>query len=155
MGITVRVKIDGARETIAAFQRLGKDASAELRDASKEISTDLANKIRAAASSSDDQSALMVPTIRAQRDRVPSVVAGGNRRVGRQSRRSSGQKFTVASDLLFGANFGASRLDQFRSHRGAGEDDYWFFHTVEANQERIAKTWTDAADRLLSAWGRD
>ena len=153
MGITVRVRISGARETLAAFRDLPKDASDELREANKQISDELADKIRSAAGGSDEQSALMVRSIRATRDRVPSVTAGGNRRVGKQSRKSSGQDYTRASDILFGANFGASTLRQFRPHTGAGEDDYWFFRTVEANEERIAGEWGDAADRVLTKWG--
>ena len=153
MGITVSVRISGARETLAAFRALPKDASDELREANKQISDDLAGEIRTAAAGSDEQSALMVPSIRAKRDRVPSVEAGGNRRVGKQKRRSKGQGPTRASDILFGANFGASFLKQFRPHTGAGEDDYWFFRTVEANDERIAGEWGDAADRVLTKWG--
>lgn len=154
MGISVSVRIEGGRETLRAFSKLGKEASKALRDANKEISRDLAEKIRAAAEASDDQSAAVAPSIRARSDRVPSVQAGGGRRATHQRRRSRGQDYTRASDLIYGANFGATFLHQFRPHNGgAGQDDYWFFRTVEANQPRITAVWVETADRLLSEWG--
>jgi hypothetical protein len=146
MGITVRLKIDGARQTLAAFRRLPKEASKELRDANQTISEDLRDKIRAAAAGSDKQSALMVPTIKSRRDRVPSIEAGGTRRVGRAR--------VPAFKLVYGSNFGATYLHQFRKHNGgAGSEDYWFFTTVEHNEARLVKEWTDAADRILNDWG--
>lgn len=153
MGIAVRLRITGARETLAAFRQLPKDASKELRDANQQISTDLADKIRAAAESSSPQSAAVAPSIKARRDRVPSITAGGGRLATKQRRRSRGQAKTTAGKLVFGANFGASYLKQFRRHSGAGEDDYWFFRTVEDNEARIVDEWTQAADRVLNQWG--
>jgi hypothetical protein len=147
MGIVVRLKIDGVHETLAAFRSLPKEATAALRDANQKISEDLAEKIRDAARSSDAQSALIVPGIKARRDRVPSVQAGGKRKVGRNRK--------PLDKILFGANFGATYLKQFRKHNGgAGSEDYWFFSTVEENESRIVKEWNDAADRVLSQWGQ-
>ncbi len=154
MGIAVSVKIDGAKATLAAFSKLGKEANKALRTANREISRDLADKIRNAAELSDDQSAAVAKSIRAGSDRVPNVQAGGTRLATHQRRRSRGQRKTQAGDLIFGANFGATFLKQFRRHNGgAGADDYWFFTTVERNQPRIEKAWVDTADRLLTEWG--
>jgi len=154
MGITVNLKIDGARETLRAFGRLGKDANKALREANKDISSDLAGKIQTAARSSDAQSAAVASSIKARSDRVPTIEAGGRRLATKQRRRSSGQRKTQAGDLIFGANFGATYLPQFRPHNGgAGSDDYWFYSTVDDNEERIVKRWQDTADRLLSEWG--
>lgn len=144
--MAVSMKITGLRETLRAFRDLPKDATRELKDANIGISSDLAGKIADAARASSKQSALVAPTVRARRDRLPVVVAGGNKRVGRNR--------VPAYKVLFGANFGASRLKQFRSHRGAGEDDYWFFKTAEDNQPRIEAEWLKAADRVLDQWGR-
>ncbi|GAB3812084.1 hypothetical protein [Kribbella italica] len=148
MGIVVKVRIDGARETLAAFRKLPKEASAELRDANQKISEDMAEKIRTAARSSDAQSALVAQGIKARRDRVPTVQAGGKKRVGRNRK--------PLDKVLLGANFGARFLNQFRRQTGGfqGSEDYWFFSTVEREEPRIAKEWTDAADRVLSQWGR-
>ena len=153
MGITVRVKITGAREMLRAFKRLPKDANRELRQANKEISRSLATKIRAAAEGAPDQGPAVAPSVRAGADRVPNVQAGGPRRAGRQSRRSRGQRPTTAGDLVFGANFGATYLKQFPAHNGgAGSDDYFFFKTVEHNMSAIADQWTEAAETVLRKW---
>lgn len=152
MGITVRVKIAGAREMLRAFKRLPKDASRELREANREISKSLAGKIRTAASASSAQSAAVAPSIRAQNDRVPSVTGGGRRRATSQRRVSRGQDPTTAGDLIFGANFGATYLPQFRPQPG---DDYWFFRTVEQNMPAIEAEWIEACDTVLRKWAAD
>lgn len=156
MGIVVRVRITGAREMLRAFRRLPKDANKELRDANLEISRDLAGKIRAAATASPRQGPAVAPSVRAGRDRIPNVQAGGGRRAGKQTRRSRGQRPTTAGDLVFGANFGATYLKQFPGHNGgAGSDDYFFFTTVEDNMPSIAAEWTEAAERVLEKWATD
>jgi hypothetical protein len=139
---------------LRAFRAVPKDASKQLRDANLEISRDLAMKIRgAAASSVAAQGPIVAPSVRAGRDRVPNVTAGGSRRAGRQSRRSRGQRPTTAGDLIFGANFGAAHLRQFPAHNGgAGSDDYFFFRTVEHEMGDISDRWTKAAENVLSDW---
>lgn len=150
MGIAVRVRIEGARETIAAFRKLPKDATVALRDANQTISERLAVKIRSAAETANGQSALVAPTVKAKRDRIPSVQAGGKKRAGKQSRRSKGQKPTTVSDLIYGSNFGANFLSQFPKPT---EPDHWFFDTVESNQPLIESEWLKAVDDVLGKWG--
>lgn len=145
MALTVRLQIAGIRETIQKFKDLPKDANNELRDATEEVSKDLAEKIASEARRDSKQSALIAPTVKAKRDRVPVVEAGGTKRVG--SRRVPAYK------ILFGANFGATYLRQFRPHRPGGTDDYFFYSEVEANQSDIADRWTNSADRILQKWG--
>jgi hypothetical protein len=154
MGITFSLNTSGVRETLAAFKALPKEASAALRDANQHISDGLATKIRAAARGSSRQSAAVAVSVDARRDRVPNVVAGQrNPAVTSQSRRSKGQGPTRVSDLLFGSNFGASQLKQFRPHTGAGQDDYWFFRTVESSTGDVVRQWNDAVDEVLDQWG--
>jgi hypothetical protein len=150
----VHVSIHGVAEMKAAFRRLPKEASKSLRDQTGRLSVDLAQRIRSSAAGSSRQSAAVARTVRARRDRVPVVVAGGNQTVTRQRRVSSGQGPTRAYHLLFGANFGASFLKQFRRHRGAGQDDYWFFSTIEDNTDRIDDAWGRVLDDVASEWGR-
>lgn len=150
-GLNIRLRIEGVRETLAAFRRLPPDATRELRSASLRIAETLAGRVRAAGASDGPHSALVAPTVRAVRDRVPAITAGGSKTVGRQSRRSRGQGPTKASDLLFGSEFGATHLKQFRPHVGAGS--YWFFRTVEANQGEAVREWEQAADEIVNLWG--
>ena len=145
MGLTIRVSIKGARETIAAFRALPKEASKELRDASTRISEVEAVKIRTAATSSSAQSALVAPGVKARRDRLPSITVGGAKRVGRNRK--------PLNKIMYGANFGASTLKQFRPHRGAGDDDYWFFSTVEKDIPNMVDQWGRAVDKVLRRWG--
>lgn len=142
--LTIGVQIDGVRETLAAFRNLPKEASDALRDASQELARKLAlSAQRAAAGDSSPQSALLVPTIRAGRDRVPVVQAGGTRRVGRNR--------TPAWKLLFGSEFGSNRYKQF-GHKHAGRTGYWLFPTVERERTTIARAWRQAADDVTRAW---
>lgn len=143
-GLTVKVKITGARETLAAFRHLPDDANRELRTATLKIADSLATQIRGAATGSSAQSALVAPTVKAKRDRVPVIEAGGSKKVGTNKK--------PAHKILFGANFGATVLRQFRPHRGAGDNDYWFFHTVESQEARIDREWNEVADKIIARW---
>jgi hypothetical protein len=147
MGISLHLHMTGVRETVAAFKKLPKNATAELRDANQSIADSLDDKISTAARGSSKQSALVARGVKSRRDKVPSVQAGGATKVGSNRR--------PLHKILFGANFGAKFLPQFRPHRGAGEDDYWFYSTIQDNKEQIFKEWADAADRVLKEWGRN
>lgn len=152
MGIAVRVKITGAREMVRAFRRLPGDARRELRDSNVTISRREAARIKAAAVGSPRQGPAVAPSVRGTSlGGVPAVVAGGGRRAGSQSRRSSGQGPTTAGDLVFGANFGAARLRQFP----AKSDDYFFFSTVQDDMPAITAEWIEAADDVLRKWATD
>jgi hypothetical protein len=139
------VSVTGARETIAAFRVLPKDASKELRDASTRISQVTANRIRAAAIASSKQSALVASGIKANRDRLPSISVGGVKKVGRNRK--------PLNKIMFGANFGATYLKQFRPHRAGGTDDYWFFTTAEKDIPQMVDQWGRAVDKVLKRWG--
>lgn len=136
--LTVNVQIEGVRETLAAFRKLPKDASAELRERSLKLAELLADRARAAGRASDAQSAIVASTVKPMRDRVPVVQAGGSARIGRHG--------TPAWKILFGSEFGSS-LPQFRPHRGRA--GYWFFPTVEAEASTIDREWNTAADEVV------
>lgn len=136
----IQMHITGARETLAAFRRLPKDASTELRERSLKLSELLANRAMAAGRSDSRQSALVAGTVKPRKDRVPVVEVGGSARVGRHG--------TPAWKILFGAEFGAGpSLPQFRPHRG--REGYWFFPTVKAEQSTIDREWNEAADEIV------
>lgn len=141
-GLTVRLHIEGARGTLKAFRDLPKDASDELREATLKLSETMASRVTAAGRSDSPQSALVAGTVKANRDRVPSISAGGAKRVG--SNRKPAYK------ILFGSEFGSNRLKQFRPHLGRGS--YWFFREVEDNQSDIADAWRKVADDVLKKW---
>lgn len=141
--LIIRVHIDGLRETLAALRQLPKDASDELRAAALEISKEIAKAAAASGRREGRQAALVAGTVKAQRDRVPVVVAGGTKRIG--SRRKP------AYALLFGSEFGANVLQQYKPHLGKGS--YWFFRTIEDEQVEIAERWLKAADEVIRKFG--
>jgi len=157
--LTVKMHIDGVHQTLAAFRRLPKEASDSLRDHTLDLSKDLARKVAAAARVDSRQSAAVAPTVKALRDRVPAIVAGGMTRVGTPR--------VPAYAVIFGSEFGAKHRfgwysgsryaasfgRQYRRHVGRGS--YWFFRTVEENEAMIGQAWTRVADDIIDAWSRD
>lgn len=155
MALTIRVRIDGAREVLAAFRDLPKDAGVALRRRSLELSDSLAQQARAAGRADTAQSAAAARSVKAVKDRVPAVQAGGRMRV-----TSSGAS---ASDVLFGSEFGMSRRSgwfgrpqyrqsparQFRPHGGAAS--YWLVDTVTESTD-IGRAWLRAAADIARAF---
>ena len=147
--LTVKVHISGVRETLAAFRYLPKDAQDELRKKSKELAEDLARPVRAAGFALGPQDAIVARSVKAARDRVPTLQAGGRGKAGQ---------------LVFGSVFGMNRRSgwyarsrfrhaggrQFRPH--GGQDAYWFFPQVEEHEAEIGSAWTEAADEIVRRW---
>lgn len=142
-GLTLTVKIEGVRETLAAFRSLPRDASNALRERSMELAQVLAERVASAAEADSPQSALMAPTVKARRDRVPVIEAGGTKPVGSAS--------APAYKILFGSEFGARTLPQYRPHVGRGS--YWLFKTAFENQDEIETAWNHLADDIQRAFG--
>lgn len=145
--LVVNVKIDGLRETLAAFRALPKDASAEMRDEAGKIAADMAGWISSAARSDSRQSALVADTVKVRRDRVPVVEIGGTAKVGT----GTGRNKARAYQILFGANFGSRSFRQFRGWAGKG-NDYFVFTNIEAHEHEIETRYLDAADRVIAKW---
>lgn len=143
-GMRVRVRIDGVKEIVAAFKRMPENAQQELRHASEHLANELAFKIRVAGVASSGQSALVAPTVKAAKGNIPTITAGGGMLVGRNHK--------PAHKILFGAEFGAHTLRQFRPYTGT--DGYWFFRTIKDNERNISDRYNEAADAIVEAWGR-
>jgi hypothetical protein len=147
--ITYKFRVEGLRETIRAFRDLPKDANNELRDRTLVLAQTLAEQVRAAGMADGPQSARAAESVKAQRDRVPVIKAGGTKR---------------SSAVVFGSEFGMNRRSgwyaarrynasdgrQYRPHEG--RHSYWFFRTVEDNEGEIAAAWRQVADDVLARW---
>lgn len=156
-GLTIRLKGEGVRETLSVLRHFPKDANRQLREASLRIADLLAQSAKQ-ASSIDAQSAAVGKTVRAIKDRVPVVQAGGARRI-TSSR-------VPAWRLLFGSEFGAngrfgwysaaryaeSEGRQFSPHQG--RTGRWFFPTVERELPAALKEWREAADEIVRKFGQ-
>ena len=141
--LTITIQQEGVRETLAAFRGLPKEASNEIRDTSKRLAGLLATAAQAAGRQEGHQASLVASTVKAARDRVPVVQAGGTTRLG--SRKAPAWK------LLFGSEFGSNDYRQFPSmHRG--NVGIWFFPTVEDRASEIAAEWRQAAERIVRAF---
>lgn len=150
--LKIEVRIEGARETLDAFNRLEKSANAALRERSMALAEKLAGKVQAAGRASGKQAAAVAATVKARRDRIPVIEAGGSKRVTTSK--------VPASDIVFGSEFGGNRRTgwyganrfapsagrQFRPHLGRGS--YWFYETVYDSQAEIADAWSAAADDI-------
>jgi hypothetical protein len=143
-GITVTVKIDGLRETLAKFRELPKEANDQLRTESQKLSGDLADVIKANAGSEGRQWGILARTVKARKDRVPVVTAGGAVKLGRNRE--------PAYKLLFGAEFGATYLHQFKP-RTPGNEGYVFFKSAKRMQPTIGEAWNRAADDIVTRFG--
>lgn len=156
-GLTIKVSISGVRETLAKFNGLPKEASDSLRNASQELAGILADSARAAGLRQGSQAALVATTVKARRDRVPSVQAGGSARLGRHG--------APAYGLLFGSEFGMNRRSGWyrkgrfaqsvghQYHPHTGTEGLWFFPTVERESPAIAEQWNKAAEQLIDWFG--
>jgi hypothetical protein len=144
VALTITIKVEGARETLGAFRHLPREASEALRRETLVLAQDLAGNVAAAARADGPQTALMAPTVRALRDRVPAISAGGSSRVG--------SRHKPAYKIVFGSEFGATVHHQFRPHLGRGS--YWLFRTVEEHQAQIALAWQRVAIDVQREFGR-
>lgn len=154
---TVKLQITGVRETLKAFRDLPQDANDELRDGSMKLAQSLVPRVKAAGVAAGAQAAAVAPTVKAKRDRVPVIQAGGAKRVTKNRAR--------AGDLIAGSEFGADgrygwyarsryrHSDGQQYHAHTGRDGLWFFPTVEGAGPEIDHAWNEIADRIVRKWG--
>jgi hypothetical protein len=159
---TIKVQMDITPEIRALFKVLNemdKESKTELKEKVKGIAGWVADDIKRAAATApmSAQAMRVAQTVRANKDRVPSVTIGGSR-----------VKFSggaVSGDVLYGSEFGADPTSQsgkfpnggrrfpYRSpQRGQGSEGYWIYPTLRANQPRITREWHEAVDEVLSNW---
>ncbi|TDD98896.1 hypothetical protein [Jiangella asiatica] len=142
--LTMTVRVDGVHETLDAFRDLPKDANDQLRDRAQRLAQLLADRATQSGRAEGRQARLVATTVKARRDRVPVVEAGGTKRLGRNR--------APAFKLLFGSEFGSRRYRQFRPHLGRGS--YWFFKTIESEEALISREWNAAADEIIDEFTR-
>lgn len=152
----VKVRIKGVAGMRRTFRSLPPEANKSLRRQTLALSKELAAKIAAAATADGSQSAAVAGTVKAVPDRVPVITAGGPTGVGPRRKKSppswGGRRRVPAGKLLFGANFGATHLNQYRPHRPAGGDDYWFYKTIEDNEGEVSDAWNKVVDDVAAHW---
>lgn len=136
--LTVNLHIEGVKETLDRLNEMPKEANDAIKDRATEIARPVAERVRRAAKSRP-QDALLATTVRVRRDRLPVVLVGGAKKVGRNR--------VPAYKVLFGSEFGSNHLKQFRPH--LGQQGYWFFPTIEDSGQEIADAWNEAATDVI------
>lgn len=135
--------VAGLNKTLRALPRT---ASANLRDASQVIADKVAQDAAGAARAQGGVAALVAPTIRSGRDRVPVVRMGGSARLP-GPRNRSGKRQTIG-DVIWGAEFGGGArrtTQQFLPWRGNDTGaGYFLWPTVRGDRDFIEKEYGDA-----------
>lgn len=149
------IKVEGAKEVLAMFKDLPKEASDALRNASLPIGNELAGAIKAAAPHSrNPQAALLAQSVVVKRDRVPKVQAGGSFAPTRKNEKKVGKDKT-AEAILFATEFGLQKAKghgfQRRVKDNHGAKSYWFLAAVDADSDKVAQMWRDAVGQVLLA----
>ena len=122
----VRVLFENLQKADA---ELRKATNIRLRKAAGECATDFAQALRMSAFSAPaPQTMLVAKSIKVRSDRVPVVVVGGNKKVGRpyKSRRGKGTVRAPAGQLMWGAEHG-DRFGRFAPRNPRG---WWITPTV-------------------------
>lgn len=163
--ITVRPDLSDYRGLLKAISQMDKEAQLQLKDEVASISAWTAQGIQQAGFAHPvypRQAAIVAQTVRAARDRVPTVYVGGGK-----GRVSGGAN---AGQLLFGNEFGGDRnafgnqnvfpnggyrFPARTSREGRGNTGYWIFPTLKAMQPEIKKRWFAAVNKIMDNWARN
>ena|ERR1700749_3673343 len=148
-GLSFNMAVSGLYSTLAALNVMPDEAKSELKDAAFELSQDIAQAIRAAAHAAGHQGPLLAGTVSWGSDSgddsdLPEVQAGGSSRLGRRAK--------PAFKMLFGSEFGATYLKQFRPRNTVG---YWFYPTVDRMSDEITSRWSEAADKVITEFSEE
>jgi hypothetical protein len=162
--ITVRPDLADYRGLLKAINVMDKEASFELKNEVYSISSWTATGIKQAGLAHPiypRQARIVAETVRAARDRVPTVYVGGGK-----GRVSGGAN---AGQLLFGNEFGGDRnafgnanafpnggyrFPPRTSREGRGNTGYWIFPTLKAMQPEIKRKWFAAINKVMDNWAR-
>jgi hypothetical protein len=157
---TFKVSVDvDVKRVLKVLNTMGKEANTELRSEVINISQGLAQAIVAAAGQAPFtmQAQRVASTVRANRDRVPSITVGGSR-----GKLSGG---ATAGTVVYGNEFGANdgqffpnggrRFPERSPKKGRGNTGYWIFPTLTAMQPQLVRDWKEAVGKIFEKWGRD
>lgn len=141
-----------------ALRKLPKAAVTQLRDASQAIATRVADDARVRAQSVGGVAALVAPTLRVGRDRVPAVKMGSSQTLpdsgdGWERERDSTNQ--TIGDVMWGAEFGGGRratTRQFAPWRGSGRDaGYFLYPAIRQDEDWIEERYSEALGEALEA----
>jgi hypothetical protein len=151
-GVDAEMHVEGLTETLRAFNRYGKEANRELRAAAGAEVDRIIPALVLAAGSASPQAALTATSVKRRSDRVPTITAGGPRRVKPRTRT---KRKVAAGDVFFGAEHGGGRrpaTQQFPPW--VGKRGYWFWPTIRSHLPELRRRYIAALDELAAKWAR-
>lgn len=169
---TVRIQADTRQlgALLHKFNQMSDEGKTELKQESVLISQWVAVAIKNVAGTHPyypAQALLVADSVRATRDRLPSVTIGGSKRAP-VTRSTASSPAPTVGQLLFGNEFGANRntkgsagnfpnggykFPERSRPEGRGNAGYWIFPTLREKQGEITSQWIQAVDRVLKKWG--
>lgn len=153
-----------------AFKVMPKEAQDALRVETQKLVGSLADEMKrkAATAPNPAQAMLLARSIKANKDRVPSITVGGARKIPVQRKKTPGSPQPMQSDFLFGAEFGVKdggpgtfkqggrKFAHYSGRMGRGARGYFIFPTLRKNQERIRREYLATVYKLLNKrWGKN
>jgi hypothetical protein len=143
-------QVDGIAETLALMKGWPKEASKELRGEVQKMTTKHAAFIAAnAARNRDPRVRGQAQTVRAKKDRLPTVLIGGARQI-KVSRPGPNPR---AGDVLFGTEFGA-RPGPNAWRFPPAQDSYWLFASLKNRQAALVSEWQQAVLKVARRWAQ-
>lgn len=141
------VKVEGLNETLREFNKYGKDANRELRQAAGVHVDRIIGMLNTAAANAGKGAALSAGSVKRKSDRVPALTAGGSRKV-----RSSTGKVT-AGDVFFGYEFGGgARPTTQQFPPWLGRTGYWFWPLLRREMPALRRAYLATLDQLAAKW---
>ena len=170
--IKIDIKMDKSDQQMLmhAFKVMPKDVQDALRRMNQKMVGKLVEQMKQKAHFAPNrkQALLLANSLKANKDRYPSITVGGARKAGVQRKATAGSPKPIMSDLLFGAEFGVKqggpgtfpqggkKFAQYSGRQGRGAKGYFIFPTLRANQENIRKTYLETVYKLMTKeWGPD
>jgi hypothetical protein len=146
----VEVQVEGLKETLKAFNKYGKDANKELRQAAGVEADRMVAALQVAGAMAGAQAELTATSVKRRSDRVPVIVAGGSRRIRPRTR---SKRKVSAGDVFFGAEFGGGRRPTTRQFPPwQGRTGYWFWPTVRRHLPELRRRYIATLDDLARKW---
>jgi hypothetical protein len=156
------------RMLMEAFKVMPKEAQETLRKRNKIQMAGLAQKMQQAARFAPNpaQAQLVARSIKANKDRFPSITIGGARKAPVKRKGTARNPKPTYGELLYGVEFGASangkgllpnggrRFPFYSGKYGWGSRGYFIYPTLRKNQERIRQDYLETVYKLLKKrWG--
>lgn len=163
--ITVKLELDDEdyRTLMAAFRTMPKEAQTELRETNKRMVGNLVQKMQNAAvyAPNPAQARLVARSLKANKDRVPSITVGGARKAQVSRKPTAKNPKPTFGDLLFGTEFGAVQPGpntfkqggrKFPAYSGrykSGSRGYFIFPTLRKAQPQIRRDFLATMDKII------